>query len=449
MARVEDIRLLRENMQRQEQAAPAEKSPTAPPRRDRRFDVNDAHDDSDDDIEEAGELRPEDEALAMVPPMGGVPVRWEVQDAQAKLEQSKKEAAREAAGGSIGMSALKVLWSTEVAEEEEDGDQYGADTFCVRHSPDDKMIATGCNDGVVRIYNVENGRLAYSLDASSKELPSTCLRFRPGSASSSTKNVMLVANCDGTVTHWHITSRRCLHTITEEDNQVYALDYAADAEHFATAGRDFAVRYYDESTKTLISKFETSRWDKESSGHSNRVFALKFAPSVGANADDARGPLLLSAGWDNTVQVWDVRAGRSVMSMWGPHVCGDGLDVSGHTVATASWQPHDQLQLWDLRSGGLLESAPMGLADKDRDVPQLYGCQFGKANARLLAAGGTVGQGGEVRLFSRSSEKCSPIGVLTLPRGVYGVDFSHDGRSFAVVGGDARVHVGEVPAAAR
>ena len=105
-----------------------------------------------------------------------------------RLRKQRATAAMQHAGrfmfAQLLMSALKVLWSTEVAEEEEDGDQYGADTFCVRHSPDDKLIATGCNDGVVRIYNVENGRLAYSLDASSQELPSTCLRFGSGVARS-------------------------------------------------------------------------------------------------------------------------------------------------------------------------------------------------------------------------------------------------------------------------
>ena len=53
--------------------------------------------------------------------------------------------------------------------------------------------------------------------------------------------VLLVANSDGTVQHWHVTSSRCLHTITEEENQVYALDYAVDGLRFATAGKDYTV----------------------------------------------------------------------------------------------------------------------------------------------------------------------------------------------------------------
>ena len=42
---------------------------------------------------------------------------------------------------------------------------------------------------------------------------------------------------------------------------------------------------------------------------------------AGGRPDDPN--VLLSGGWDNTVQVWDVRAGQSVRSIFGPHICGE------------------------------------------------------------------------------------------------------------------------------
>jgi WD40 repeat protein len=63
---------------------------------------------------------------------------------------------------------------------------------------------------------------------------------------------------------------------------------------------------------------------------------------------------------DNTVQIWDVRAGHSVRSMYGPHLCGDSLDISldGHTILTASWRPNDCLQRWDLATAKLIDTVP-------------------------------------------------------------------------------------------
>ena len=77
---------------------------------------------------------------------------------------------------------------------------------------------------------------------------------------------------------------------------------------------------------------------KETAGHSNRVFSLKYHP------EDPN--IILSGGWDNTapgiqvkdsslkittqVQVWDTRKGISVKSLWNCYICGS--DVSQKDV---------------------------------------------------------------------------------------------------------------------
>ena len=153
------------------------------------------------------------------------------------------------------------------------------------------------------------------------------MRFRPATASSRTRNILIAGCSDGTLKHWHVTSQKCMHTITEQGNQVYAVDYTADASHFATAGRDCTVRLYDEATKTCVLSLGSS-FDRQSVGHSSRIFSVKFDP--------ANPACLLSAGWDNTVQLWDTREGQVVRSIWGAHVCGDALDLKGTTVLTGS-----------------------------------------------------------------------------------------------------------------
>jgi hypothetical protein len=60
---------------------------------------------------------------------------------------------------------------------------------------------------------------------------------------------------------------------------------------------------------------------KTTPGHSNRVFSCKFMPS------DQN--MILTGGWDNTVQFWDIRVGAAVRSLYGPHICGDSLDICG------------------------------------------------------------------------------------------------------------------------
>ena len=272
MPALDDIRALRAQRERQQpQSRPA---------------VDDDDDDEPDDsnIIESGALSHEDEMLAM---RGTAPFGSSTPEPARYQEQ----AAPEASGWTTKhMQALTPVWITHSDED--------AEAFCVRFSPDDTLLAAGCGDGVVRVYHTEDGRIAYKLEACASGLPTTAIRFRPTSAASKTRNVLLVANSDGTVQHWHVTSSRCLHTITEEGNQVYAIDYAADGLRFATAGKDYTVRVYDEATKTCVAEL-CGGYTKTSQGHSNRIFSVKFS-ALDPN-------ILVSAGWDNTVQVWSTR----------------------------------------------------------------------------------------------------------------------------------------------
>jgi len=115
-----------------------------------------------------------------------------------------------------------------------------SEVFVVRFSPDGKYLAAGCGDGAIRVYMVSSGRLAYRLNEETQfQLPTTSLRFRPISAKSKTRNVLLSVNADGTLDHWHITSGRRLHSITEEENQLFCVDYNVEGTQFATAGKDY------------------------------------------------------------------------------------------------------------------------------------------------------------------------------------------------------------------
>ncbi|CAM9158576.1 unnamed protein product, partial [Discosporangium mesarthrocarpum] len=147
------------------------------------------------------------------------------------------------------------------------------------------------------------------------------------------------------------TSGKCLNSIAEED-QFYALDYRRDGSVFAASGKNHTVRIYDETTKheVMILQGGTGYGTSSTPGHSNRVFALRF------HHDDPE--VLLTGGWDNTVQFWDMRVRHSVRSIFGPHLSGDALDVCGNQVLTGSWRPKDPLEIWDYGTGQLVETVP-------------------------------------------------------------------------------------------
>lgn len=108
------------------------------------------------------------------------------------------------------------------------------------------------------------------------------------------------------------------------------MDYNSEGSKFVTAGKDTAIRVYDEATKSLLLTMKGIKsssliyskcyknyiefWRslggsgysiKSAPGHSNRIFSCKVL------ADEEN--LILSGGWDNTVQLWDIRIGYAVL----------------------------------------------------------------------------------------------------------------------------------------
>mmetsp|Transcript_1059 Transcript_1059/g.1821 ORF Transcript_1059/g.1821 Transcript_1059/m.1821 type:complete len:454 (-) Transcript_1059:17-1378(-) len=351
----------------------------------------------------------------------------------------------------------------------------GAEVFCVRFSPDSKFIAAGCGDGSVRVFNAE-GKMSYMLNAGPLDsLPCTAIRFRPTTTTSRSKNMLICGNANGTIEHWHMTSRKRIFKIEEKENQIYALDYSADGELFASAGKDTVVRVYEETTKSLLATLERG-WSSTNAdfGHSNRIYALKFHPN------DKN--LLVSAGWDNTVQIWDIRAKKSRGYIYGPHICGDALDLHGNMLLTGSWQSNDALQLWDLRkyekptkNVGPLSATfpgqdkpkpkaepvkplqniafrePMPSKDKKDFIPEmLYAAAF-SPNGKLIAAGGSGGS--EVRVFNvdKALANESDYSEMVVDEfngggaGVYSVHFSPNGRKLATGCGNDQIAVGYSP----
>jgi len=220
---------------------------------------------------------------------------------------------------------------------------------------------------------------------------------------------------------------KCLHTIVEEGNQVYALDYRGDGLKFATAGQDYQVRIYDEATKTLQSTL-SGGYGRSKAGHSNRVFSLKYS-STDEN-------IILSGGWDNTIQIWDVRQDVPARSVFGPHITGDAVDLHGNEILSGSWRPDKQLQVWDLRS---TEHVRDYTWTSHNESCMLYAAQYSKdANAKHIVAGGSGSN--EARVFERESGQL--VGTLRgMYHGVYSTDFHPLQPQVAVASGDGTVRL--------
>lgn len=47
---------------------------------------------------------------------------------------------------------------------------------------------------------------------------------------------------------------------------------------------------------------------------------------------------------DNCVHVWDVGKASTTRTVFGPHICGNALDVAGDMIVTGSWRDDCQVK---------------------------------------------------------------------------------------------------------
>lgn len=282
----------------------------------------------------------------------------------------------------------------------------GSEAFSVRFNQDGSRFAVASRSGAVQIYNSATGQVAAHLNRAVDAHPvkQVCWRPEAPDAPLRTRGILVSASTDGIIRQWHVQSGRCLHEFGEKDKtkQFFCADYSHDGAMLVAGGLE-ELWLFDEETRKQMACMKGGD-GVETAGHSNRVYAARFAPNG----------MVVSAGWDSTVQFWDMRVGHAVRSIFGPEVSGDALDLSadGTRVLTGSHRGEDQLEIWDFDSGKRVEILPWRRHCADQNIAPcfVFAARFlppGPSGEQRVVAGGSragfAGKAGEAKIFEGSA----------------------------------------------
>ncbi|XP_027014850.2 uncharacterized protein LOC113650621 isoform X2 [Tachysurus fulvidraco] len=227
--------------------------------------------------------------------------------------------------------------------------QCSCEVMTCQFSEDGTLLAVGLNDGSIKVYSTDEGELLHTLsdkDSVLCSLPVTSLSF---THTNETHSVLLATYASGSLKCWYIWGRQCVWWVTETENgknegeqkrQSLCLSISPSGENAVTGGSDSDIYLYDLNTHQRIQILKSSSTRITMDGHSSRVFALKFHPE--------RETEFISGGWDNSVQFWDTRQHNAVRMLYGPHVCGDALqiDPSTNQILSGSWRKDSTLEMY-------------------------------------------------------------------------------------------------------
>lgn len=333
---------------------------------------------------------------------------------------------------------LKSLTTGELLNSFEFAPPYFGYFQCICLSSNDELMAAGCSDHVVRVWELKTGRLLTMLKGHADAV--NVVTF------SSDGRILASGSDDGTIRFWDLdtwTTQRIL----RPRSSVRRLSFTSKNELLASVSFDNDIHLWNCQTGKLERTLQAA----------TRVSDLEFAPS---------GKLLAASRTDGYVSIWRSDNGNLTTSLEG-RCCGVNslaFSMDGKNIAISS--DDGEILFWDIGTSRFL---PQLL-----EHPPSISCVAFSPNDRILASGGRDGivrlwdlkSGQLLRMFEGHSREISRFVFSTrgeflatasedksinlwgigadepihsfegLPTNAMSIDFSPDGQRLAAAVGD-------------
>ncbi len=207
-------------------------------------------------------------------------------------------------------------------------EKHNDPVLCVASSADGRRVASGSDDGTVRVWDADSGACLATLRGHTSTVW--------GVASSADGRRVASGSRDGTVRVWDADSGACLATLWDRTNPVNGVASSADGRRVASGSRDGTVRVWDADSGACLATLR---------GHTRLVLCL---------ASSADGRRVASGSSDRTVRVWDADSGTCLATLQGhagPVLC---LASSADGRRVASGSRDGTVRVWDADSGACL-----------------------------------------------------------------------------------------------
>src|SRR6266540_3885474 len=202
----------------------------------------------------------------------------------------------------------------------------------VAFSPDGKLVASGCFNGMARLYDTQTGELQGVLGCDPSRLVNA-IAFSPDGKTLASAGI----HVDKTVKLWDVRTGSLLRTLAGHTNvEMNAIAFAPNGKQLASAGNDATVRLWD---------VKTGKLQHTLTGHEGPVTAVTFSPD---------GKIVASGGADKTVKFWNTQAGQLQRTLGGhlTRVNAVAFSPDGKVFVSGSSDTLRSSGLFDTSTGG-------------------------------------------------------------------------------------------------
>ncbi|KPA13089.1 hypothetical protein MHK_006690 [Candidatus Magnetomorum sp. HK-1] len=200
----------------------------------------------------------------------------------------------------------------------------GVSVHTIAFSTCGQLLASGTEDGSIRIWNLKTHECISILDHHKKAV--NCLRFSPDG------HFLASASWDYTIKLWDLKTFEEIVTLKGHTDSVEAIDFTMDSYILGTGSNDQTVRLWDLKKYKTIHTFDN---------FSDTIRSLYFSPD---------GLQIAAGSWD-IIHLWDVSSKKLVHTFKGQtknYISAISISPDGLTIAAGS---HDKtVRLWDMAS---------------------------------------------------------------------------------------------------
>nr|WP_263012926.1 serine/threonine-protein kinase [Ancylothrix sp. D3o] len=219
------------------------------------------------------------------------------------------------------------------------GHLWGVNALAI--SPDGKLLISGSVDKNVNVWNLAQGTVIYSLKGHTNEVWAIAISPDGKTAAS--------GSGDSTIKLWDLATGTLKKQFSSQSGWVVALAFSPDGKTLVSGGADSTIKVWDLANDQLRATLR---------GHSEGVVALAFRNVMGSETRQPGSSLLVSAGGDNKLMLWDVLSSCDAGQVCSPLKILESQSRRVQTVAfspdgnmLASGSGDGSINLWNLNSG--------------------------------------------------------------------------------------------------
>jgi len=273
----------------------------------------------------------------------------------------------------------------------------------VAYSPNGLLLASGSEDGMVRVWNTQTGGDALStLQSGDGWVISLDFARNNEWVASGTQG--------GVVCIWNVTSDQSPHRrLIGHSDPVTSVAFAPDCSQLASASTDHTVRLWNTKTGEQLIL----------SGHTDKVYGVAFSPD---------GSFLVSSSSDRTIRQWDSITGKEVcepiedVGLGGVDIASDGDMIAGCSLGGVT--------LWRRKTGERIANP--------QDASDIHCIRFSPDGRSLVVA-----HAHEVRVWTLQPDLATApwVGFQGHSGDVRSATFSPDGRYIASASNDGTIRI--------